>query len=130
LLHEDSLLMRLRRSIENKKWDATYEAFPLVNYEGEILWPGKFKSMDDVEKLKLTVPSENAWQRQYMLRIVPEEDQLIFSEWIQCYDFLPLEKPDHIIVGVDLAITESNSADYTAMVSALIYGTGENVKIY
>ena len=130
LLHEDSLLMRLRGSIENKKWDAVYEAFPLVNYEGKILWPGKFKNMDDVEKLKLAVPSENAWQREYMLRILPEEDQLIFSEWIQYYDFLPSEKPKHVIVGVDLAISESSSADYTAIVSALIYGTGKNSKIY
>ncbi|NTU66883.1 MAG: phage terminase large subunit [Candidatus Moranbacteria bacterium] len=130
LLHEDSLLMRLKENIEKRKWDGIYKAFPIVDYEGRILWPGKFKSMEDIERLKLSVPNENAWQREYMLRIVPEEDQLIFPEWLHHYDSLPAESPRYVATAVDLAISEKDTADYTAIVSAYIYGCGENLRIY
>lgn len=130
LLHEDSLLMRLKENIENRKWDGIYRAFPLVNDEGKILWPGKFRNVEDICKLKLSIPNENAWQREYMLRIVPEDDQLIFSEWLHYYDELPKEKPRYVVTAVDVAISEKDTADYTAMVSAYIYGSGENLRIY
>lgn len=131
LLHEDSLLMRLKEHIEKGKWGGIYRAFPLVNDEGKILWPGKFQSLEDIDKLKLTVPHENAWQREYMLRIVPEDDQLIFSEWLYYYDDSPWQKDlRYVATAVDLAIYENDAADYTAMVSGCVYGSGENLKIY
>lgn len=131
LLHEDSLLMRLRECIKKGTLDGVYRKYPLVNEEGEILWPEKFKSMEDIDKLKRTIPNESAWQREYMLRIVPEDDQLIFPEWLHYYDELPpKEKLRYVATSVDLAIYQTNTADYTAMVSAYICGRGENIKIY
>ena len=131
LLHEDSLLMRLKECIENGKLNGIYRKYPLVNEEGEILWPEKFKSMEDIDKLKLTVPNENAWQREYMLRIVPEDDQLIFPEMLSYYDGSPWkENLRYVATSVDLAVYQGATHDYTAMVSACIYGRGENIKIY
>ena len=130
LLHEDSLLMRLRESIEKRKWNGIFRAFPLVDDKNRILWPGKFKSMEDVARLKLSVPNENSWQREYMLNIIPDEGQVILPEWIHYYVDLPAEQPNFVITGIDLAISEKDTADYTAMVSACVYGTGENQKVY
>lgn len=130
LLHEDSLLMRLKESIKKGKWNGIYRSFPLVDDNGQILWPGKFKSMNDIDEEKLSVPNENAWQREFLLNIVPEDDQLIFSEHLHYYDELPKEKPRHVVTAVDLAISLESSADYTAMVSAYIYGSGDNLRIY
>ncbi len=129
LLHEDSLLMRLREGIESQKLDGIFRKYPLVN-DGTILWPGKFKSMADIDKEKKTVLYENAWQREFLLNIVPEDDQLIFSEHLHYYDELPEEKPRHVVTAVDLAISLESSADYTAMVSAYIYGSSDNLRIY
>jgi predicted phage terminase large subunit-like protein len=131
LLHEDSLLMRLKEGIENGRLGGIYREYPLVNEQGQILWPGKFKGMEEIDKLKLTVPNENAWQREFMLRIVPEEDQLIFPEWLNYYDSLPpKDSYRYVATAVDLAISEKDTADYTAMVSAYIGGIGEDIKIY
>jgi len=133
LLHEDSLLMRLKENIEKGKWNGIFRTFPLVdviNNKDIILWPGKFKSMEDIDTLKFSVPNENAWQREYMLRIVPEDDQLIFPEWLHYYDELPKENYRYVSTAVDLAISKNDTADYTAMVSAYISGFGKNLKIY
>lgn len=130
LLHEDSLLMRLKENMEAGKLDGIYRAYPLINEAGEILWPGKFRNMDEIEELHKTISSEVAWQREIMLRIIPDDGQVIYPEWIQYYDQLPNEKPSYVVVGVDLAIKQKDTADYTAMVTAYVYGYGDNLKIY
>jgi predicted phage terminase large subunit-like protein len=129
LLHEDSLLMRLKENMEAGNLDGIYRAYPLINEAGEILWPGKFRNMDEIEELHKTISSEVAWQREIMLRIIPDDGQVIYPEWIQYYDRLPNEKPSYVVVGIDLAIKQKDTADYTAMVSAYVYGSGDNLKV-
>ncbi len=137
LLHEDSLLMRIKEDVEKKKIDGVFKEYPLVA-GGSILWPGKYPTMDDIEKEKRKAGNEYAWQREYLLQIVPAEDQAIHREWIHYYDELPDDSeldafnyPRHksIRVSVDLAISQSDTADYTAFVSALIHGE-VGAKIY
>lgn len=130
LLHEDSLLMRLKENMEAGKLDGIYRAYPLINEAGEILWPGKFRNMDEIEGLHKTISSEVAWQREIMLRIIPDDGQVIYPEWIQYYEKLPNEKPSYVVVGVDLAIKQKDTADYVAMVSAYVFGYGDNLKVY
>lgn len=130
LLHEDSLLMRLRASIEKEEMNGMYRAYPLIDYGGNILWPGKFPTMGDVEAEHKKIGNDNAWQREFMLNIIPDDGQVIFPEWIQHYDKLPTERPNYVVTGIDLAILEKNTADYTAMVSAFVYGTRSNQRIY
>jgi NTE family protein len=48
LLHEDSLLMKLRKSMEEKRLRGTFMAYPLVDGMDVIAWPGKFRTMDDI----------------------------------------------------------------------------------
>lgn len=128
LLHEDSLLMRLRGLIENKKLDGVFKAFPLVDENDRILWPGKFPSMSAVEALRRTVGNEIAWQREYLLRIVPDVERVVHSNWIQYYGNLPVipgNEYQFTGTGIDLAISQKDTADYTAMVSARVYGYEE-----
>lgn len=129
LLHEDSLLMRLKENIDKKEMDGIFKAYPLLR-DGEILWPGKYPTTGDVEAEKRKVANEFAWQREFLLNIVPAEDQAINRDWIQYYDSLP---PPHKLkwcgytnhretrIGIDPAISKSDVADYTAMVPGLLY---------
>ena len=95
------------------------------------LWPQKYPSEKHIDNLKSSVVSEAAWQREYLLKIVPEDDAVILREWIKYYDCLPEGKNlRYIATGIDLAISKNSSADYTAMVSAKIYGYGSDLKIY
>jgi predicted phage terminase large subunit-like protein len=137
LLHEDSLLMRIKEDIENKKIDGVFKEYPLIS-NGVILWPGKYPSMEDIEKEKRKSNNEFAWQREYMLRIVPNNEQPIHREWIQYYNEIPTGLKDcqgyplntEIRIGADLAISLRDTADYTAMVPAVLLGEGNDVKIY
>lgn len=133
LLHEDSMLMRLKHAIEDNEIDGLIREFPLVNESDEILWPGKFASMDEIKQLKRTIGNERAWQREILLKIIADEDQIIKSEWIQYYDELPSQgKPEfrHTGTGVDLAISKKDTADFTSMVTGRLYGYEEEFKLY
>ncbi len=133
LLHEDSLLMRLKEAIQNKQLNGNFYYYPIINNKNEITWPGKLKTMTDVETLKKSIGNEIAWQREFMLRIVPDEGQVIHPEWLHYYDNLPSFKGTECrftATGVDLAISQKSTADYTAMVSANIHGFADKRRIY
>ena len=138
LLHEDSLLMRIKEDIEKQRIDGLFKEYPLVS-GGEILWPGKYPTMDDIETEKRKAGNEFAWEREYLLHIVPAEDQAIHREWINFYDELPNKKEEDgmgylkyygIRIGMDLAISKSDTADYTALVPAVLFGSGSKTQIY
>ena len=133
LLHEDSLLMRMIDRIKEKKLDGVFKKIPLINKQNLIVWPGKFKTKEDVEREKRKIGNEIAWQREYLLRIVPDDGQIVHKKWIQYYDKLPETRNNEnfrfTLTGIDLAI--SPKGDFTAMVSANVYGEDrENLKIY
>lgn len=132
LLHEDSLIMRLKKVIAEGKLDAKYFAFPLLDENNNIAWPGKFPNMADIDKLRGQIPSDIAWFREYLLKIISDEDRVIHPEWIHFSDPPSLASEDYrfSVVSVDLAISDRKSADYTAMVAAHVFGYGEKMIIY
>lgn len=132
LLHEDSLLMRLKKKIVDENMNAIFKEYPIVDLENNILWESKFKTQEDIENYKKIIGDDRAWQREYMLKIIPEEDQLVYREWIQYYDELPdnTDGYKYTIIGIDLAISTSASADFTSMITAHVFGYLENLKVY
>lgn len=126
LLHEDSLLMRLRERIDNGELDAVYREYPIVDGDGVPLWTGKYPDQAALEKQRKKVIDERSWLREYMLKIVPDTKQIIMPEWIQYYEELPPMDKGHQYInsfaGVDLAISEKTSADFTAVVIVHAYG--------
>lgn len=81
----------------------------------------------------MKVASDISWQREYLLRIIPSDDQVIYPEWIQYYDTLPgIDHPGYrgTYAGVDLAISTNDTADFTAVVQAHIYSRADKLKIY
>ena len=132
LLHEDSLLMRLKREVKHGEIDGVFKAYPLIDKNGRCAWPDKYKTEQDLIEQEKEIGNKNAWLREYLLKIVPEDDQVITREMIHYYDKLPYKEQGHITayLGVDLAIGQKETNDYTAMVSILIQGTGKNFKAY
>jgi len=131
LLHEDSVLMRLKQNIEERKLDGIFRFYPLLDEAGNIAWPGKYPTAIEIEALKRTIGNDISWQREYLLHIVPNAEQVIRPEWIKYYYELPNDK--HLlyaITGVDLAISEKETADYTAAVSAKVYILNEKRYIF
>lgn len=133
LLHEDSLLMRIRESVTKGQMTGVFKFIPLLDKDDRIMWPGKYPTMADIEAEKMRAGNEHSWQREYLLRILPTEDQVIHREWIQYYDELPSHEDQNYLytwAGVDLAISEKSTADYTAIVGAQVHGQRRKRKIY
>lgn len=132
LLHEDSLVMHLKRDIDEGQRDGVFRKYPLLSENGKIAWLGKYPSLAAIEVERKKSGNEYAWQREYLLHIVPDEDQVIHPDWIQYYDELPKTTRNfvNIAVGVDLAISQKETADYTAIVSGVVTGYEESFCLY
>ncbi|MFH1171912.1 MAG: hypothetical protein V1778_05265 [bacterium] len=132
MLHEDSLLMRLSRQIDENKRSGIVRRYPLVDEQGQILWKSKFPNMEAVETLRRTIVDEVTWYREYLLKILSPSNQVIKPEWLEYYDpAAPPEIPNyrHTATGIDLAISLRETANRTAMVSAKIYGNKDTLRI-
>jgi predicted phage terminase large subunit-like protein len=133
LLHEDSLLKRLQRKIENgemKRMNAVYKEYPIIDEQGNPLWLGKYPDKESIEFEREKTMNEIAWYREYLLKIISSDEQVVKNDWIQFYKALPDFGLRCISIGIDLAISEKETADYTAMVSGYIYSYGDKMKIY
>jgi len=133
LLHEDCLLMRLKIMIEDGKLGGKFFSYPLVDGNQNISWIEKFPDMNAINLLKSSVGSESAWYREYLLIILPPEDQIIRQEWLNYYnDFPPYLEANCIgyIISIDPAISEKNSADKTAILIGRIYRTKDLLSLY
>ncbi|MFA6896855.1 MAG: hypothetical protein WCQ96_01060 [Patescibacteria group bacterium] len=132
LLHEDSLLMRLKANIEENKLNGIFRAYPLTDHRDQTNWPGKFPTKELIDLEKMKVGNEISWQREYLLRIVPNIGQVVHREWIHYYDVLPQSSEHYTstVSGVDLAISKKDTADCTAIVSAKVYSIDDSFKLY
>ncbi|HOM27126.1 MAG TPA: phage terminase large subunit [bacterium] len=136
LLHSDGVMSRIEKEIKDKIRDGKVLKIPLINDRNEIAWPDKFPNEEVIEEEKRKIGYNDSigmrsWQREYLLRIVPEEGQVIKDDWIKYYDELP--KDENIIskgTGVDLAISKKSTADYTAMVSGVMAVVNNKPTIY
>ncbi len=133
LLHEDSLIKRLEADIVAGERTGTYYEFPLVNDDDEIQWPGKYPTMDDIEIERKRVGNKFAWYREYLLQIIDDREPVIEKKWVQYYQEIPTllrNQGSAYAGGVDLAVSENKKADYTAIVTCRIIGSGDKMKIY
>ncbi len=130
-LHNDSIIMKLKKEILENRMDGIVRAYPFLDANGKALWHSKFPTEADVQTLRKSVPSPQAWQREYMLQIIADDDQVVRTEWIQKYKTLPSDADyRYAASGVDPAISEKETADYTAIVSGMVFGRKNNLKIY
>ena len=134
ILHRDSLIMRLKDRITNNEMDGVFHAFPLIDKNGQCAWPEKFPDDQAIKKLKRSIGDETAWQKEYLLDISHDNTKIIQAEWIRKYEDLPTKSSDYkyqyTVTGIDLAISEKESADYTAMVTAKVYRKNKDTYIY
>lgn len=136
LLHEDCTLKRMEARINDGQLNGVFRMYPIEDDEGTSLWPGMYPTKKEILEKKQTIGNEIAWQREFMLNIVPDEDQVVHRDWIKYYDDLPGEKVEEKIkfrfmaVGVDLAISQRSSADYTSMVVFKVYGYEKSLRLF
>ncbi len=132
LLHEDSLLMRLKEDTENDRATGAFLIYPLLDENGVSLWPDKYPDSESIKVQEKEIGSWIDWQREFLLNIVPDTDQVIHKNWIQYYGNLPERGHTFagVRVGIDLAISTKDTADKTAMVSGVCHYYERELFIY
>jgi predicted phage terminase large subunit-like protein len=134
LLHEDSVMVRLKKEILGGTRTGIYREYPLVNDNEVILWPSKYPDEIALEAERLRIGDEKSWYQEYLLRIISDADRVIHPEWIKYYSKMPEMTVENeyrgTYIGIDLAISEKERADYTAMVAAAVFGWGDDMKVY
>lgn len=96
-------------------------------YDGvEVLWKDKFP----YENLFL-MRKENTvgFAKSYQNEVLSEESQIIKTDWIRYYKEVPKDV-SFVGTGVDLAISQKQTADYTAMVSGKLAYVDGSPKIF
>jgi predicted phage terminase large subunit-like protein len=89
--------------------------------------------MNQIQELRERVSDERIWMQEYMLKVVPEEDQLIRYEDILYYSEKPRGWEPYLqyrAAGIDLAISKDAKADFTAVVTGPVYRNGDEYHIY
>ena len=124
LLHNDGFMARLEKNPLFK-----VIRIPFFNEDGSTAWEAKYPTEADIQDQRTKV-GETAWAREYLLKIVSEKDQIIKETDLHYYsnDLIDSRNKDGGLtikpmdggIGVDLAISQKTTADYTAMVSGLI----------
>lgn len=122
LLHNDDLINRLIKRVDNEQLSGDYIRVPLIDDSGKIMWKGKYSDLTAITREKLRVGDDRAFRREYLLQIIPEDDQIFTEDMISYYD----ELPDDVyreagMIGVDLAISKKESADNTAVLGGYLY---------
>lgn len=121
LLHTDSLMSRLKKHKLMKVLE-----FPLIDpITKEVTWKAKYPNQEAIDKQKARIEKPSVWLREYLLKIVAEEGSVIEDSDITYYDY---KETQSIIYGnaknggcgIDLAISEKDTADYTTMVSGIV----------
>ncbi len=136
LLHEDSLMMRIKDHIlVEKDMSGTHDEFPLFDEDHKCLWPSKFPTEKEIRELRSKIPDRVTFEREYLLHIVADGNQVVNRNWIKYYNDSDIpdisDRPARMIaVGIDLAISERTTADFTAIIPTLVYGYGDEFKVY
>ena len=126
LLHMDALLSRLKAPGTGFK----VLEFPLLDKDGKCTWPAMYpteKSLKDKERDMGAIP----WQREMLLKIVSDDEAIIKPEDITYYDEMPKNAVASLKGhGIDLAISQKEGADYTAIVSGDVFYVDNAPKIF
>lgn len=133
LLHEDSLMMKLKEYDNEIALNSVFISFPLINEGGVILWPQKF-TLDKIEEIKREMIDSGSFEREYLLQIVPDDKQVVKREWIKKYNFIipnrEVQKPRMILIAMDLAIKKGDGRDFTSMVPMYVTGYDKTLQTY
>lgn len=134
VLHQDSLILRLKRKIDDNEMDGAYRSFPLIDEHSQCLWAEKFDTPEKIEALRRSIGDELAWAQEFLLLIISDASQAIALKWIKFYNEIsPLTRDcsERRFAAVDLAITKKDTGDFTTIVQAVVrYNTSGNPCIY
>lgn len=124
VMHNDGLMARLKK---NPLF--LFREYALIHpLTGKVTWRAKYPTDEALAKQEMKV-GRIGWMREYLLKVVSPDEQEVKEDWIKYYDVIP-EGINRTAVGVDLAISKKEKADFTTMVSGVAGHVESQPKIY
>ena len=120
-LHMDSLVNRTKKKILSRG-SGTVREYPLINADGVNVWPEMYT---DDRIAEIRTRNERFFQREYQLQVMASDDQTIKK--VVKYDRVSPDTIRRVAIGVDLAISQSQTADNT---SIAVVGAGDDMPMY
>jgi len=124
MMASGALIQTLKGRIKSGELVGIFRKYPIISEGGVILWKEKWPNIESLEQFrKETGIVEQSWQTEYLLNEWVAEDQIITPDMITYYDSLPIGIYPLVagVIGADLAISHSDSADKTAMVAGYVF---------
>lgn len=107
---EDDLAGWLLKEHAHEEWKTV--DFPAILPNGEPLWPERF-GLDALKRIERTLPSRD-WNALYMQRPTVEEGGILKRQWWQRWTRSEPPPVEHIVLSLDTAFSEKDSADFSA----------------
>ncbi len=139
LLHQDSVMMRLKTGIQEGKIKGIYREYPAIYFDNEgneyTMWPGKYPSVRAVKEELSRTGDFISFAREMLLKIVDDQEPAVDKSWLHFYNDLPGSAYKHRLmftaIAIDPAIGQKENACKTAIISAKVYyDSDEKFKIY
>ena len=134
IMSPGALLSTLIQRMQEGKMSGVFHRFPLIDEDNYILWRDRWPDTTSIEKFRKDMGIvEKSWQTEYLLNAWTEENQVISSKMIHYYDGSIPNISDRFrgtIIAVDLAVSQKQTADFTAIVCGEYYGYGDDAKLY
>lgn len=86
--------------------------FPAVLPDGSTLWPDRYDA-EALARIKRTLPSRD-WHALYMQKPVADEGGILKRHWWQRWKKDAPPAVEHVVISLDTAFSEKDSADYSA----------------
>ena len=107
---EDDLAGWLLKEHAHEEWETV--DFPAILPNKTPLWPERF-DLDALARIKRTLPSRD-WSALYMQRPTADEGGILKRHWWQRWDRDEPPPIEHVVLSLDTAFSEKESADYSA----------------
>ena len=127
MLHMDALAARIKAKGTFKVLE-----YALVNDRDEwesCIWKAQYPDQKSIDNQRKRV-GPVACEREYKLKVVADEAQIISPEDIHYYDERPTTGAAIKGHGIDLAISQKENADYTTIVSGEVFYVETTPKIF
>lgn len=114
ILHEDSLLSRLRK---NKEWHVRfYRAHRAFDDFAEILWPEQFteEALRGIRQRYIEDFDANGYSQEYLNDPFDNSEAYLRKEWFLGMTDADFEVDRKIAVGVDFAVSKADKANRTS----------------
>lgn len=135
-LTNDCALMRLGSLIADGEMAGEFHRISLLDDNNVIAWPNKYPTLEAVEAHRKSLGNDMKWYREFLLKDIPPDYQILKESDIHYYNHEKLKKSlkqnrEAMYAGIDPAFSEKSTADYWAIVCGdVVYQNNDEGTIY